>query len=136
MNRGDGPGPTPEPAPWFDPPGEAQVEVPLVRLAWGRSGDKGDLSNIGLIARRPEWLPLLRAQLTPQRVHEWLAHLVEGEVTRYEVPGIDAFNVLCTRALDGGGMASLRNDPLGKGMGQILLAMPVPVPAHLLELAN
>ena len=105
------------------------VEVPLIRLAWGRSGDKGDSSNIGIIARRPEWLPLLREQLTESAVAAWLAHLVRGSVTRYDVPGIHAMNFLCTRALDGGGMASLRNDPLGKGMAQILLSMPVRVPA-------
>ena len=103
-------------------------QVPLIQLAWARSGDKGDQSNVGVIARRPEWLPWLRGQLTPQRVKEWLGHLVQGEVWRYDVPGIHALNFLCTQALDGGGMASLRNDPLGKGMAQILLAMPVAVP--------
>lgn len=105
------------------------VEMPLIRLAWGRSGDKGDTSNIGLIARRPEYLPLLRAELSPQRVKDWLGHLVQGSVTRYELPGFDALNFVCESALDGGGMASLRNDSLGKGMAQILLAMPVRVPA-------
>jgi hypothetical protein len=104
------------------------VEVPLIRVAWGRSGDKGDSSNIGIIARKPEWLPLLRQQLTEERVAKWLAHLVRGSVTRFDVPGIHAMNFLCTQALDGGGMASLRNDPLGKGMAQILLSMPVLVP--------
>ena len=104
------------------------VEVPLIRLAWARSGDKGDTSNIGIIARRPEWLPLLRAQLTEARVAEHLAHMVKGRVTRFEVPGIHAFNFVCEQALGGGGMASLRNDPLGKGMGQILLALPLRVP--------
>ena len=104
------------------------VTVPLIRLAWARSGDKGDSSNIGVIARRPDWLPLLRQQLTEARVAEYLGHLVQGRVTRYEVPGIHAFNFVCEQALGGGGMASLRNDPLGKGMGQILLALPVPVP--------
>jgi hypothetical protein len=113
-------------------PGADAVEVPLVRLAWARSGDKGDISNIGVIARRPELLPLLRAQLTPTRVAQWLAHLVQGPVTRHEVPGIHAFNFVCEQALGGGGMASLRNDPLGKGMAQILLSMPVRVPPHLL----
>ncbi|ROZ79231.1 acyclic terpene utilization AtuA family protein [Ramlibacter sp. WS9] len=108
------------------------AKVPLVRLAWGRSGDKGDSSNIGIIARKPEWLPLLREQLTEERVAQWLAHLVHGTVTRFDVPGIHAMNFLCTRALDGGGMASLRNDPLGKGMGQILLTMPVRVPPQWL----
>jgi hypothetical protein len=107
------------------------VEVPLIRVAWARSGDKGDNSNIGVIARRPEFLPVLREQLTEARVAQWLAHLVHGTVTRFDVPGIHAMNFLCTRALDGGGMASLRNDPLGKGMAQILLDMPVQVPAAL-----
>jgi hypothetical protein len=110
------------------------IEVPLLRLAWARSGDKGDTSNIGVIARHPALLPLLREQLTEARVAEWLAHLVKGRVTRYEVPGIDAFNFVCEQALGGGGMASLRNDPLGKGMGQILLAVPLRVSPALLAL--
>jgi hypothetical protein len=113
------------------PDGEL-CEVPLIRLAWARSGDKGDTANIGVIARHPDLLPLLRAQLTEARVASHLAHLVRGRVTRHEVPGIHAFNFVCAQALGGGGMASLRNDPLGKGMGQILLALPVRVPVALL----
>ena len=113
-------------------PGDDAIEVPLIRLAWARSGDKGDTSNIGVIARHPDLLPLLRAQLTEARVAAWLAHLVQGRVTRHEVPGIHAFNFVCEQALGGGGMASLRNDPLGKGMGQILLALPVRVSPALL----
>jgi hypothetical protein len=109
-------------------PPQPWIEVPLVRLAYARSGDKGDVSNIGVIARRPEWLPWLRAQLTEARVKDWLAHLVAGEVRRHDLPGLDAMNFVCTQALDGGGMASLRNDPLGKGMAQVLLAIPVSVP--------
>ena len=112
------------------------IEVPLLRLAWARSGDKGDTSNIGVIARHPALLPLLREQLTEARVAEWLAHLVKGHVTRHEVPGIDAFNFVCEQALGGGGMASLRNDPLGKGMGQILLAIPMRVSPALLALVS
>ncbi|WP_137921782.1 acyclic terpene utilization AtuA family protein [Hydrogenophaga sp. 2FB] len=104
------------------------IEVPLIRLAYARSGDKGDISNIGVIARRPDLLPLLRAQLTEASVAAYLAHLVKGPVTRYDVPGIHAFNFVCEQALGGGGMASLRNDALGKGMAQILLSMPVRVP--------
>ncbi|MRV72325.1 acyclic terpene utilization AtuA family protein [Duganella sp. FT92W] len=102
--------------------------APLIALAYARSGDKGDISNIGVIARRPQDVPLLRELLTEQAVAGWLAPLVKGRVTRYELPGIHAFNFVCEQALDGGGMASLRNDPLGKGMAQILLAMPVQVP--------
>ena len=108
------------------------ISVPLIRLAWARSGDKGDISNIGVIARDPVLLPLLRAQLSADAVAGYLAHLVHGTVTRFELPGIHAFNFVCAQALDGGGMASMRNDPLGKGMAQILLSMPVAVPAALL----
>lgn len=104
------------------------VAVPLIRVAHARSGDKGNHSNIGVIARDRADLPLLRAQLTAEAVGQYLAHLVKGRVTRYEMPGIGAFNFLCEEALDGGGMSSLRNDPLGKGMGQIVLTMPVRVP--------
>jgi len=107
--------------------------VPLVRIAWGRSGDKGDTSNIGLIARRPALLAVLVEQVTPERVKAYLGHLVQGPVQRFELPGIDAINLVCERALGGGGMASLRNDPLGKGMAQLLLDMPVEVPAALLQ---
>jgi hypothetical protein len=105
-----------------------QVEVPLIALAYARSGDKGDTSNIGVIARRPEYVQLLRTQLTSQRIAQYLAHLVKGTVTRYELPGIHALNFVCEQALGGGGMASLRNDALGKGMAQVLLSMPVSVP--------
>ena len=117
-------------------PGMDALEVPLIRVAWGRSGDKGDISNIGIIARHPRLLPFLRAQLTAERVAEHLAHLVRGPVTRYEVPGIHAFNFVCEQALGGGGMKSLRNDALGKGMAQILLAMPVRIPVALHSLVR
>jgi hypothetical protein len=107
--------------------------LPLVHLAWGRSGDKGDSANIGIIARRPEYLPLLRAQLTPAAVKQYLSHLVQGEVERYEVPGIQALNFLLHEALGGGGMASLRVDPLAKGYAQMLLDFPVAVPEAWLQ---
>jgi hypothetical protein len=106
---------------------EDTIEVPLIKLAYGRSGDKGDISNIGILARRPEYIPIIAAQVTEKRVAEYLAHLVKGRVTRYTLPGLDAFNFVCEQALGGGGMASLRNDPLGKGMAQILLSLPVRV---------
>jgi hypothetical protein len=124
-----------EPAPWVDSLAgdvDPQIEVPLVRLAWARSGDKGNTANIGVIARRPEWLPLLWARLTPQAVHAHLAHLVLGPVERFHLPGISAMNFLLHDALDGGGPASRRMDPLGKGLAQILLDMPVRVPAEWL----
>jgi Acyclic terpene utilisation family protein AtuA len=114
-------------------PAGPQKIVPLVRIALGRSGDKGDTSNIGLIARHPASLPVLKEQVTPERVKAYLGHLVQGPVHRYELPGIHAINIVCERALGGGGMASLRNDPLGKGIAQMLLDMPVEVPESLLQ---
>ena len=122
----------PEPATWVET-GEPETEVPLIRLAWARSGDKGDISNIGLVARRAEWLPLLWARVTPATVKAYFAHLVHGRVERFHLPGIDAMNLVMHEALDGGGPASSRNDPLGKGMGQILLDMPVRVPHSIAQ---
>ena len=110
----------------------ALLEVPLLRIAYGRSGDKGDICNIGLIARRAEFLSLIREQVTEERVAGYLRHLVLGKVTRFDAPGLNAVNFVCERALGGGGMASLRNDPWGKSMAQILLAMPVEVPQELM----
>ncbi|MEX5687995.1 acyclic terpene utilization AtuA family protein [Pseudomonas silesiensis] len=109
------------------------VEVPLLRIAHGRSGDKGNSVNIGIIAREPKWLGVLRDELTVERVREYFGHFVEGQVSRFDVPGIGAFNFLLQGALAGGGMASPRSDPLGKAFAQMLLDMPIRVPANLLE---
>ena len=111
----------------FQPTGPS-VEVPLARLAWGRSGDKGDTSNIGVIARRAEFMPAIAASLTPQAVRSWLAHLVEGQVQRFDWPGLNGWNFVLRQALGGGGVASLRYDPQGKSYAQILMDFPVRVP--------
>ena len=111
------------------PAGGPEIEVPLVRLAHGRSGDKGDTANIGVLARRPQFVPLLAAQLSAAAVHAYLAHLVDGEVERYDWPGLHGWNFALHRALGGGGVASLRYDPQGKSYAQILMDMPVRVPA-------
>jgi hypothetical protein len=108
------------------------LEVPLIRVAYGRSGDKGDYSNIGIVARSPALYRLLRAELTPERVQAYMAHLVKGEVRRYDLPGLDALNFLCAQALAGGVASSLRYDTWGKGFAQILLSMPLRVPVVLL----
>jgi hypothetical protein len=110
-------------------PVDAAAAVPLLRLAYGRSGDKGDTANIGVLARRPEYLPVLAAALTPEAVKAWFAHVCEGEVERYALPGLGGYNFLLHRALGGGGTASLRYDPQGKAFAQMLMDMPVPVPA-------
>ena len=109
-------------------PAGAFVEVPLMRLAWGRSGDKGDTANIGVIARRAEFMPSIAAALTPEAVRSWLAHLVEGEVQRFDWPGLNGWNFVLRQALGGGGVASLRYDPQGKSYAQILMDFPVGVP--------
>ncbi len=108
------------------------VKVPLIKLAYARSGDKGDISNIGVIARRPEYLPVILEQVTPAAVKAYFSHMVKGEVVCYLLPGVSACNFVLFNALDGGGTASMRLDPLGKGMGQMLLDMEVAVPKSLL----
>ena len=89
-----------------------------------------------VIARRVEWLPLLRQQLTVESVKRYFAHLVEGTVERFDLPGIHGMNFLLHQALGGGGTASLRSDPLAKSFAQMLLDMPVRVPAQLLPRTN
>ncbi|MBI1785834.1 DUF1446 domain-containing protein, partial [Candidatus Sumerlaeota bacterium] len=107
------------------------IETPLIRLAWGRSGDKGDKANIGIMARKPEYLPWIRSALTPEAVGNYMAHLVNGGVERYDLPGIAGMNFLLHDALGGGGIASIRTDPQGKAFAQMLLDFPVPVPREL-----
>ena len=107
------------------------AEVPLVKLAYGRSGDKGNHANVGVIARKPAYLPFIRAALSEAAVAKWFAHLFEdgsGKVTRFDLPGVGAMNFMLFEALGGGGIASLRNDPQGKALAQMLLDFPVPVP--------
>ena len=121
--------PLPNPLPQA---GEGTKTVPLITLAYGRSGDKGDSANIGVLARKPEFLPLLRAQLTPEAVAAYFAHFAPSKVERFEIPGLGGFNFLLHQALGGGGMASLRYDPQGKMMAQILMDFAVQVPVGLL----
>ena len=108
--------------------------VPLIRLAWGRSGDKGDKSNIGIIARKPEYLPYIWAALSCESIKSRFDHFLEGEVERFYLPGTHAINFLLHDVLGGGGVASLRADPQGKGYAQLLLAAPISVPVELARL--
>lgn len=123
---------SPEPSAGVSVPAGPREEVPLVRVAWARSGDKGDDENIGVIARTAELYPVLLEQLNTDRVRQYFDHLVRGDVRRYEVPGLHAVNLVLHNALDGGGVCSLRSDPLGKSFAQMLLDMPISVPSHLL----
>jgi hypothetical protein len=117
----------PEPALQASPAG-ARAMVPLIALAHGRSGDKGDIANIGILARAPEFWPILHAELTAERVRNTLAHYVRGAVERFEWPGLVGFNFVLHQALGGGGMASLRHDPQGKALAQVLMDLPIAVP--------
>lgn len=94
-------------------------------LAHGRSGDKGDTCNVGLVAYDDAGFALLQREVTAERVREHFGDLVRGTVTRYELPNIRALNFVLTGALDGGGTMSLRSDHLGKVMYAWLLRMEV-----------
>lgn len=106
--------------------------VPLLALAWARSGDKGNLANIGVVARKKEYYPYILAQLSTEVIARWFGHLIDGAVHRYELPGLYAINFVLHEALDGGGTASMRSDPLGKSFAQILLEITIEVPKELL----
>jgi hypothetical protein len=113
--------------------GTADASVPLIALAVGRSGDKGNSANIGIIARRPEYLPWLRAALTEDAVRDWFAHAGVSKVERFDLPGIHALNFVLHDALGGGGVASLRVDAQGKAYAQMLMDRPIPVPRALAQ---
>ena len=120
------------------PPAPAEagtVAVPLVKLAWGRSGDKGNKANIGIIARDAAYLPYIWAALDEEALRRRFGHfMAEGSgLTRHYLPGSHAMNILIDEALGGGGVASLRNDPQGKAYAQILLDHPIPVPDTIAE---
>ena len=111
------------------PSTDAPRRVPLIELAHGRSGDKGNQANIGIIARHKGHLPLLSAWLTPERVAAHFAHRAPSRVERFDLPGLNAINFVLHDVLGGGGMASLHTDNLAKAYAQVLLAMDVPAPA-------
>jgi hypothetical protein len=94
-------------------------------LAHGRSGDKGDICNIGLVARGAPAFDILRREVTEDRVKKHFGGLIKGTVTRYELPNVHALNFVCRGALDGGGTLSLRSDHLGKVMYTWLLHMEI-----------
>lgn len=119
-----------------DAPTDAVVAVPLEKLAWGRSGDKGDKANVGIIARKPECLPYIWTALDEETVANIFAHFIEGGadaslVERFYLPGPNAINFLIDKVLGGGGVASVRNDPQGKAYAQTLLSVPIPVPESM-----
>ncbi len=124
--------PEPEMAETAAEPGET-ITVPLVAIAHGRSGDKGNLSNISVLARRPEFLGVIAAQVTPDAVAAYMAHVVEGKVERYPWPGLHGFNFILNQSLGGGGVASLRYDPQGKAHAQMLMDFPIQIPKRWVD---
>lgn len=105
--------------------------VQLLHLAHTRSGDKGDTANVGVIALRPEFYPVLREQLTVERVKEHFTGICHGEVERFELPNLHALNFLLHESLGGGGTVSLKTDAQGKTLSTAMLRMEVDVPAEV-----
>lgn len=114
-------------------PNDELVSVPLIRLAFARSGDKGDNANIGVLPRRLAYAPYIWSKLTEDEVERRFAHYLKGRVERFFMPGTGAINFLLHSVLGGGGVASLRNDPQAKGYSQILLQTPIPIPRTMAE---
>ena len=117
----------------FDAGTDTALVVPLIALAIARSGDKGDSSNIAVIAREARFFPLLDHVLTADAVGEWMSHVTAGPVVRYRLPRLDALNFVLPEALGGGGVASLRFDPQGKAFAAQLLDMPITIPRAWLD---
>jgi hypothetical protein len=109
------------------------VTVPLERLCLARSGDKGDTANVGVIARSPQIYAWLADFLTPSVLKQHFKDVTKGDVERFEVPNLLAFNFLLHQSLGGGGTLSLNFDAQGKTYAQYLLAMPVDVDQALLD---
>ncbi|HYO63645.1 MAG TPA: hypothetical protein VER08_08315 [Pyrinomonadaceae bacterium] len=115
------------------------MRIQLVKLAHARSGDKGDTANVGLIALREEFYPLLVREVTAERVKEHFGGLVKGAVERFELPNLSALNFLLHESLGGGGTLSLMTDAQGKTFSTALLRMHLDVPdeeARKLQLVN
>ncbi|ORZ09604.1 hypothetical protein BCR42DRAFT_358884 [Absidia repens] len=112
--------------------GTPLVKTKLINLAYGRSGDKGDVSNVGIIARRPEYLPYIKRSLTEKVVADYMQHLCKGSVKRFELPGLHALNFVLTHSLGGGGLSSMVVDRQGKTFAQqVITGIDIEIPAEL-----
>jgi hypothetical protein len=112
------------------------MKTTLHRIAHGRSGDKGDTVNVGVIALKPEFYPFLREHLTVERVKAHFGDLVRGRVERFELPNLNALNFLLHEALGGGGTVSLMTDAQGKTFSTAMLRMEVDLPDELAHLVD
>jgi len=111
-------------------------KVKLAELAFARSGDKGDVSNIGLMAKSKNIYDYLAKVITPEKVKEYFGGMVKGGVEIYPVPHLDSLEIILRRALGGGATCTLRFDQTGKSMGPVLLGMEIQASEELLEEAK
>ena len=109
------------------------AKVYLNQIAHGRSGDKGDTSNVCIFARKPEYYEIIRREVTVEKVRAHFGDMVKGEITRYEVPTLNGFNFVMKHALGGGATMSLRLDSLGKSMGSAVMRLKIHVEDGELE---
>ncbi|RLD09724.1 hypothetical protein DRI50_11820 [candidate division KSB1 bacterium] len=109
------------------------MKIKLIEIAHGRSGDKGDTSNVGVIALKPEYYEIIKREVTPERVKAHFGDMVKGPVERFELPNIGALNFLLHNALGGGGTITLKHDAQGKTMSTALLRMEIEVPDDLFD---
>ena len=108
------------------------MKIQLRQIAHARSGDKGDTANIGLIALKPEYYPILVQEVTAERVKQHFTGICKGAVERHELPKLKALNFLLHQSLGGGGTISLKTDPQGKTLSSALLRMEIEVADGLL----
>lgn len=107
------------------------MKIRIIQLAHARSGDKGDTGNVGVIARKPEYYPLLVKYLTTEKVKNHFRGICLGSVERFELPNIGALNFLLHNALGGGGTRSLKNDAQGKTLSSVMLRMEIDIEEKL-----
>lgn len=103
------------------------MKIELLKLAHARSGDKGDTANVGVIALKDEFYPLLVREITATKVKEHFGEIVKGEVERFELPNLNALNFLLHESLGGGGTLSLMTDAQGKTFSTALLRMKIDI---------
>jgi hypothetical protein len=103
------------------------MRIRLLDIAHARSGDKGDTGNVGVIARKPDYYPLLAKYLTVERVKNHFAGIALGPVERFDIPNLGAINFLLHEALGGGGTKSLKNDAQGKTLSSAMLRMELDI---------
>lgn len=108
-------------------------KIHLIDIAHGRSGDKGDTSNVCVFARKPEYYDLIIREVTPERLKSYFGDMVKGDITRYEVKTLSGINLVMHHALGGGATMSLRLDSLGKSMGSAVMRMKINVSEEELE---